>query len=202
MAQENNTFNLLYKTEAQKTSVDKLYDFLIGPARMIIIGVLLVIISVFGYRFILDSTLRDERKKAAQYESQINRFVKDNENEFREIILRTEGYATYINMYREFEDEDDVDSGKLYKASNIINDIYNIKNQNYNNTITIQSYNFNRDEEATTLSINGNASTFLIVDQFVSSLRSLSSIEEASSTNLGGSRDENPKYLINIKLKK
>ncbi len=204
MADISSTFNLLYKVDAQKTFVDKLYDFVIGPGRLIVVGVMLVIIAVFSYRFFLDSTLRDERKKMDSLKRQVENFVIPNEKKLQGSLTRTENYAKYSLMYRDGGSTEDPTSveGKLHYLSTNYDQIMSLKNAKFVDSITVSEYSVSYSNDRTTVKITGATSTFIIVDQFVTELKKLDTVEDAASTTIGASKQDKPRYQIDIKLKK
>ena len=204
MAETTQGFNLLYKVEAQKTFVDKLYDFLIGPARLIIVGVLIVIIGVFGYRFFLDTTLRTEKKKTDEFQRQIDAIVVPNEAEVRSRLARIDSYSIYQGMFRTPPTagalNDPQDKGKLHYLAEAIKLVYSIKDSKYSSTVSIAQLSVINDPADTTIKIVGTSSTFAVVEQYVTDLKSASIIQSASSINIGASRNQLPQYQIDIKL--
>jgi hypothetical protein len=199
MAGSTRSFNLLYKVEAQKTFIDKLYDFLVGPTRLILSIVMILIIGVFAYRFFLDAQLRDAKKLNDEYVQDLNLFVIPNEQTYRDIMLRTEIYSKYIERYN--TDTQNPVSGKLHSTGDLYLQINNIKAAKYPTSITIAQFNYSTNSNTPVIQISGAASTFITVDQFANDIKSLPEVLDASSTNLGSTREDLPRYQIDIKLK-
>lgn len=204
MAENETSFNLLYKVEAQKTFVDKLYDFLVGPARLIIVSVMIVIIGVFGYRFFLDTTLRNEKKTNELYKNQIESIVVPNESRERAYLSMTSSYKIYQDMFKSSSDIGaqnlPEEKGRLHIISEAIDVIYKTKNSKFADTVAISELSISNDPSETVIKLNGSASTFLKVEEFVAEIKSATIVSDASSINLGATRNQNPQYQIDIKL--
>lgn len=210
MDNQDKTFNLLSKVNVQKTFVDKLYDFLVGPARLIIVGVMVVIIGVFSFRFVLDSQLRDLRKETEIYQRQVKNIVEPNEAEYRQVLKSTLLYANYLEMYRKSDGTGGTQTinstaigqeGKVYFHSAILKEIYDIRDTKYATTIFITDINFDNEPDNSSIRVNGTSQRFISVDEYVTDIKKLGYVKDADATNIGSSKDETPKFQIDILLK-
>jgi hypothetical protein len=109
-------FNLLYKFDPQKTGIDKVYDWVMGPGRIVVLMVMLVVILSFVYRFPLDRKLNDQINTSNEYIRQLDAF-KSQEPEFKKIIDEVESAKKFINIYPENLDINSKDSGQVIYAA-------------------------------------------------------------------------------------
>lgn len=190
-------FNLLYKSDAQLTFIDKLYEIVVGPVRLVVVGVMLLIIGAFVYRFPLDSALNDQVKESQKNGSTLNRVLNNQEKLFRDTIKRTSEVRTYQQM---FKDSGFSNVNSTYKLSYVLDELEKIKLK-FAGDIIISDYNLITDNNGTFVTINGGATTFAKVDEFLRALRLLDMVKDASTASQTSERGQIPKFSINIKLK-
>jgi len=190
-------FNLLYKIDAQLTFVDKLYEIVVGPARIVVVGVMIVIIGAFLYRFPLDSALNDQVKESRSNGVILNRVLNNQEKLFRDTIKRTIEVKTYQAMYK---DSTNPTVGSSYKLSYALEELENVK-ATFADDIVVSDYSLSTDNTATVVKVNGGATTFAKIDEFLRAIRALEFVADASSTSQTAQRGQIPKFSIDIKLK-
>ena len=96
-------FNLL-KAQAEPPSVwSKVYDWVLGTARIIIIVVEVVVLVAFVIRVIIDLQAKDLDNKITQSEAVLN-VLRTNEAEFRTIQGKTSSYTKIWNGTPDYTD--------------------------------------------------------------------------------------------------
>ena len=94
-------FNLL-KPQAEPPSVwSKVYDWVLGSARIVIIVVEVIVLIAFGIRIIIDLQGKDLDQKIAQGEAVLN-VLKDSELKFRQIQNKTSAYQSIWNNTKDY----------------------------------------------------------------------------------------------------
>lgn len=199
MAQpQKKPFNLLYKIEAQMSFVDKLYEFVVGPARIVVVGVMLVIIIAFIVRFPLDATLNDKVKESKRNETNLRNALNKQEAIFRATFRRIDAVKKYETTYK---NPSDPSSGNSYELSFIMSKVLDAK-EPFGQDILISDYGLTTDTDQTIVKVNGGATTFEKLDEFVKALRAIDIVSDASSTSQSGQRGQIPRFSIDIKIKK
>ena len=96
-------FNLL-KTQAEPPSVwTKVYDWVIGTARIVIIVIEVIVLVAFVIRIFIDLQGKELDKKIEQGEAILN-VLKTNEADFRLIQSKTSTYSTIWNSTPDYSE--------------------------------------------------------------------------------------------------
>jgi Tfp pilus assembly protein PilN len=190
-------FNLLYKIEAQKSFVDRLYEFVIGPARLIVVFVMFLILATFAYRLVLDTNKSDQKKQAEINLRKLQNTLDGQESEFRELAERTLAAKKYTKVYK---DVSATEATGYYPMAATLDRLMTVSAK-YPSDIIITDYNFTNLESPTKIKVSGQATTFSKVDDFVKDLRLVDIVADASSVNQTSQRGQNPKFVVDIILK-
>jgi len=104
-------FNLLRKQKTPPTAWEKIYSWVLGTARVIVIIVELVVVGSFVIRVIVDTQAKRLDKELESRDKTISSFAK-SENRFREIQLKSDNYkglwissSTYSDMLKELDNQ-------------------------------------------------------------------------------------------------
>lgn len=190
---KNDPFNLLYKVEIQKTFIDKLYDFTVGPGRAIVIFVMLIIIVVFAFRFPIDAKLNDLIKESKGIMTTLGN-IRD-EAEFTDDIQRIKALKTYTTLYKS-----DVNSIEgQYPSSTVTTDVVRVSQQ-FGNKIVILNYNFLTSNSSTTMQISGASEAPEVPAVFAAELRKLSYVSDLN-TSTSSEKGSYTTFSITLKLK-
>lgn len=193
-------FNLLYKVDAQLTFVDKLYEIVVGPARMVVVIVMVIILIVFGFRFTLDSQLNDEVKAGTQNANRINLEVAPAEKKFLETKQKIDMVEKYMILYRDNQGTlPEGSTESLYRSALVMEEIVRARDT-FGDNILISNYSFSTNK-GTRIKLSGGARSFADIDSFLTSIRTINSVLEATSPSQSSSRGEAPKFSIDIILK-
>lgn len=200
--QHKTPFNLLYKVEAQKTTIDRLYEFAVGAGRVIVIFVMLTIIGAFAYRFPLDAKLNDEIKLSDINVNNANLYLdgQNREKEFNAVIERVKAAKAYTEIYKDENATDSENEGKQIKFGTVLEKLLAIDSQ-FGENIIITDYGFTSDSNTNQLKITGAATTFPKAEEYRESVRGLTEVKEANITSLGSSREGLPRFSIDVLLK-
>lgn len=195
-------FNLLYKFEAQKTGIDKLYDFVTVQGRYIVVSVMFLIILAFVYRFPLDKKLNDEINRSKINLSELDYYSGKYENSYREVISRTASAKNFIDIYPEELDPTNVVPGQI-KLSDILKRIREIREKSFNDDIIIIDYSYSAAPDTDgSIKLTGSSSTFTKAEEFRQALRLEKNIvSDVFINNLGSTKDGAPKFGLDIKTK-
>lgn len=155
---KNHPFNLLRRALSEVEFFDKVYLWVWGTFRIVILFLAFLIIGVFAYRFFADRELNDSRTKVqnADYaysfvSSRENEVVKllDNLNNYSAALSSRNSYATIVPYFSE-----------LSEGNNIViliqNDKVNISGSMKKYSLsqlesTIKNYNFLKNVAVTSL---------------------------------------------------
>jgi hypothetical protein len=196
-------FNLLYKFDAQKTGIDKLYDFVTVEGRYIVVSVMFVIILAFIYRFPLDKKLNDEINRSAENIAQLEYFSKSGmERQFRDIEERTESAKKYMAIYPE-ELTSATENESQIKIADLIKRIREIHENTFKNDLIIVDYSYSSaPDQVGTLKITGSSTTFSKAEEFRQQIRlEKTLVNDVLINNLGSTKDGVPKFGLDIKVK-
>lgn len=192
-------FNLLYKFEPQKSSIDKIYDFVTVQGRLIVIGVMFIIIVGFVYRFPLDKALNDEINRSKDNLEQVKYYSKDTEKQFRDTFSRTQAAAKFLKLYN----EDLASAGKKQIIfATFLKRISEIKNS-FGDDILIETYSYSANPVShSSLKIAGISSTSSKAQDFKDKiLAEQNYVSQASYTNLDLQKETLPRFSLDITLK-
>lgn len=205
MATNKNTkpFNLLYKIDAQKTGIDKLYDFVTIQGRYIVVCVMFFIILAFLYRFPLDKKLNDEINRANDAIAELD-YYSSNENErvYRTVMSRIESVEKFMEIYPSVINAGTELNGQI-KFADLIKRIREIHEEEFKNDIIIAEYSYQSSPQSEgSLRITGSSTTFAKAEEFRQKLRNEKLyIYDVFINNLGSTKDGVPKFGLEIKLK-
>ncbi len=199
--QTQKPFNLLYKFEPQKSSIDKLYDFVTKEGRYIVVMVMFVIIVAFIYRFPLDRKLNDEINRSTRNLREIKFYSESGEKTFKDILQRTQGVKNFLDIYPDTLDIHSKTPGQI-KSNEILRKVKEISDS-YKNDIVITDYLYTADPiKGSSLHLTGATSTFTKVEEFRDKIRTNSElVNEVYVTNLGSTKSGTPKFALDIKIK-
>lgn len=196
-------FNLLYKVDAQLTLIDKVYEIVVGPVRLVVVLVMAVVLIVFGFRFTLDAKLNDLIKESKTNLALIQKEVIPNEKKIRNIKVTIDMIQNYSLLYKDMipveATQASLNQNGLYRMSDIMTRIKQIENQ-FANRIVVSNYFFTVDN-GTKLKLTGGASSFADIDSFVLALRGLDIVQEVSTPSQGSTKGDAPRYTIDIIFK-
>lgn len=194
-------FNMLLRFEAQKTTIDKVYDFVIFQGRIIVIFVMLLIIVAFAIRFPLDYQLNDEKNKGLQNVRSAQSLLEGNEKKAREEILRVEVAKKYQAIY---DKELNIASAKpgqirIEQLISIINKYVSVES----NGVTITGYSYQGDPlGGSMLNIEGgviDVSKTEILRTVILSEKEL--VTDVGLPALNRTQGNNPKFSMEVKIR-
>ncbi len=194
-------FNLLYKSDVQLTFIDKLYDIVLGPVRLVVILVMAVILVVFAFRFSLDARLNDLVKESQILSSRWQKAVAPNLSQYTETQDTINSLRNYIELYGTDNSTASTNSSKkkLLKVGSVLAQIKRIEND-FINKITILNYSIFIDREQR-VRLSGKAGTFADIDNFVNALRSIEYVNDVSIPSQTTEKGSEPKFTIEVLLK-
>lgn len=195
-------FNLLYRFEPRKSSIDRVYEFVVLQGRIIVMAVMVVIILAFAYRFPLDKKLNDQINLSNENMKKYDYFIKNNsEKKFNETIYRTKLASNFLNIYnRETKDKSlkpQINIGEFMKIINQINE------KDFKDDIIVisESYSVNGDSD-TIMTINGFASSFPKAEAFRGKIVEQDKfVELTKMQNLGGTKQGNIQFSLQVIIK-
>jgi hypothetical protein len=203
MANKKNSkpFNLLYKFDAQKTGIDKLYDFVTVEGRYIVVCVMFVIVLAFIYRFPLDKKLNDEINRATENITELDFYAGAYEKNYRDIIDRTQAAKNFVELYPETFDITTQTSGQIRFADLLkkVNEIVSI----YNNDVILVDYSYSGSPSGESiLKVTGSCTTFAKADEFREKIKAEKMmVSEVIINQLSATKDGTPKFSLDIKIK-
>ncbi|BDQ04559.1 MAG: hypothetical protein KatS3mg084_0077 [Candidatus Dojkabacteria bacterium] len=198
-------FNLLYKSDVQLTFIDKLYDIVLGPVRLVVLLVMSVILGVFAWRFSLDARLNDLIKDSRILSNRWQTTVAPNLTTYMETQNIVSSLRNYIELYRSEEvaiTQDvskNVDSNKLVKSGSILTEIKQVEN-NFANRVTVANYTIIIDSEPK-VRLTGGASTFTDIDNFVTDLKNMEFVRDVIIPSQTADKGDIPRFTIEILLR-
>lgn len=196
-------FNLLNKFEPQKTSIDKIYEFVVIQGRFIVVIVMLIIIVFFIYRFPLDAKLNNYVNEAKDLSLRIKSFEGQDlatEKLYRDLILRIRSLEMYTSLY---SDDPSIDTTNTEKVQIMLSEFMILLDQvllNYDNSIKLTHYSFEGDpEKGSILQINGYAKDSETVQQFREELDEIDKFVADTKTNdITEDKDEFTQFSLTI----
>lgn len=193
-------FNLLYKSDVQLTFIDKLYDIVLGPVRLVVILVMAVILGVFAFRFSLDARLNDLIKESRILSSRWQKTVAPNLSQYTETQKMVNSLRNYIELYKTDNSSTvNPNKNKLFKVGSVLAEIKRVEND-FTNKITIANYSILIDKEPR-VRLSGGASTFTDIDNFVNVLRNIEYVSDVTIPSQTAEKGGAPRFSIEVLLK-
>lgn len=96
--QKKRIFNLLKPIKPPPTVWDKIYDWIIGKARVVIIFVEILVVSAFVLKVIEDTNAKNKQKEIESLNAELSFYSIEMEPRFREIIKKSD---IYLEMQKE-----------------------------------------------------------------------------------------------------
>ncbi len=131
MAKANNKpkvkriFNLLRPIDPPKTAWDKVYEWLLGKAKIVIIVSQVIIALAFFAKIVVDTTAKRKEKEIAELENQLLFYQAQYEPGFRKLQLKDTEYAKLWNQSSSY--------------ASIVQEVYSyLENPNAEITVTIR----------------------------------------------------------------
>lgn len=91
---EKRIFNLLKPAEAPSTAWDKVYDWLLGKARIVVLITELIIAVTFVFKVIEDTAAKNKEKEIENLNGQLAIYAQNLEPEFRLIQTKSSNYLS------------------------------------------------------------------------------------------------------------
>lgn len=200
-------FNLLVRSSLQQDSIDKVYGFVMGPGRIIVVLVMFAIIIAFVYRFPLDYRLNDQKESAKKTAKQLNQvYPPEQQAYFIRVDQTTSSVKKYMESYKELNPTPNADgsvalgTGSFYKIHKLIPEIKGIVDGFYPD-ILISSYNYTPlGEEGGSLSLSGLTSKFGTVDLLKAKLAELDYVSDVIAGSISAEEGEAPTFSIEVRL--
>lgn len=205
MAKKKNQkpFNLLYRSQLQKDSIDQMYEFVTGPGRIIVVLVMFSIIVAFLYRFPLDAKLNNEVNKALDISKELDRFSGDLEQQFAEVEGKTEAAKKYISLYKDTSlPKDEISSsGEYYKISEFLPILISTIDS-FGDDIVVASYSYNPNGQAGgEISFSGFVSSFSQVDDLKEDIIALDKyVLDAINSSISADAESVPQFNMQVIL--
>lgn len=193
-------FNLLYKYEPQKTSIDKLYEYVTVQGRFIVVGVMIVVIAAFIYRFPLDKHLNDEINRSKQNIDLLRIYVNDYEKKFNDIQARIQGAQRFEKLYSvSANSTDETGQIRFYEVLKRINEI----KADFGDDIIVVDYTYSTDNQLmNTVNITGYTAKFSRAEDFRERLRlERTLVSDVLINNLGANKEGIPQFGLILKIK-
>jgi hypothetical protein len=199
MAKKSNIqkpFNLLYPFEPQKTKIDKVYDWVMGTGRIIVVLFMLMVIGSFIYRFPLDKELNDQIERSKSNLGQLQYYFDTNESDFRSIVKRISEADKFIKIYDPTQETSQIVFSEALATIRASND-------KFKDDISITSYNYTADSgKSIDIVISGTASSSAKADAFREELSTKDKgFYQVLINNYGTAVSLKPQFTINIKVK-
>src|SRR5690348_13957537 len=125
---EKRIFNLLKPVEAPTTAWDKVYDWMIGKARIIVFVTELIIAASFIAKVVVDTNAKNKDSQITTLSGQLQLYAPTLEPQFRTIQTKS---SDYMNLWK---------NSSSYSA--VINEVFSyIQNQSAELSMSIDKNN-------------------------------------------------------------
>lgn len=94
---QKRNFNLLKPIQPPATAWDRVYDWLIGKARIVVLVTELIVASTFVLKVVVDTTAKNKDREIGRLEKELLFYGTDLEPSFRKIQLKSDKYVEIWN---------------------------------------------------------------------------------------------------------
>lgn len=99
--EEKRIFNLLKPVSTPKTSWDKLYEWLITQARVIIMIALILIVVSFVVKIVVDTEQKNKLQELEEMQRELA-FLEVSQEELERVAIKTDSYTELWNNSRQY----------------------------------------------------------------------------------------------------
>ncbi len=99
---QKRNFNLLKPLTPPATAWDRVYDWLIGKARIVVLITELIVASTFVFKVIVDTTAKNKDREIARLTQELNFYAQDLEPKFRQLQAKSDSYVLVWNEAKEY----------------------------------------------------------------------------------------------------
>lgn len=189
------SFNLLIKPVLQKDFTDKLYDFVTGPLRYIVVIIIFVIVIVFAFRLPLDIRLKDLEKETEKLSKNIDiELYPEKVAKYEEISRKEAIVAGYEDLITT-----DSSNGKIISVSFILDEINKIINK-FNQNIKIENISIETKGNESTINIRGYTSRFQDISILQQDLKNIKNVKDVIVNNLSSEEGKTPSFNIIVAM--
>lgn len=200
-------FNLLYRSDLQKEQIDKMYEFVVGPGRIIVVLVMFSIVIAFIFRFPLDKQLNDVIDESQRYVDNLELIGDEKEDQFRVVEEKTEDTKKFVNIYKdqgitEFGEDAGPDMPAQYKVYDIYNEVDGVLESFYDDIVVAQVEIYLDPISGGRIEFSGYTEKFELTDELKDQLLALDTyIDDVLSKSIAATQETQPQFSLEIRLK-
>ena len=102
--EKKRNFNLLKPLQPPSTAWDRVYEWLIGKARVVILVTELIVATTFIFKVVADTTAKNKDKEIDRLTQELSFYVSDLEPKFRQLEFKSDKYIQIWNNASEYND--------------------------------------------------------------------------------------------------
>jgi len=99
---QKRNFNLLKPLQPPRTTWDRIYEWLIGKARVVILVTELIVATTFIFKVIVDTTAKNKDREIERNEKELSFYGSELEPKFRRLQLKSDKYSQIWNGASEY----------------------------------------------------------------------------------------------------
>ncbi len=186
------SFNLLVKPLLQKDFTDKLYDFVTGPLRYIVVLIIFVIVIVFAFRLPSDIRLKDLEKETERLSKNIDiELYPEQIAKYQEISKKENLVSNYENLLITENNA----NGKVISTSFVLDHI-NTNINKFNENIKVDNISIERKGTEILVNIRGISSRFQDVSTLQQELKKINNVKDVIVNNISSEEGQTPSFNI------
>jgi len=102
---QKRNFNLLKPLTPPATAWDRVYDWLIGKARVVVLITELIVASTFVLKVIVDTSAKNKDREIARLTQELNFYATELEPSFRKLQAKSDSYLLIWNDAKKYSSD-------------------------------------------------------------------------------------------------